>query len=155
MSELNLSRVEIPLRSKSMANHQPPEIDTLSIKQIGDYILGEEIGSGAFGKVLLGKHILTEEKVAIKILDKMILNETPEDYELVKKEISILKIVKHKYIVQLYEIMQTAQHIFIIMEYCEGKEILDYILRKNRLSELESLKYFQQLIAYSIYIVKI
>ena len=152
MSELNLSRVEIPLRSKSMENHQPPEIDTLSIKQIGDYILGEEIGSGAFGKVLLGKHILTEEKVAIKILDKMILNQTPEDYELVKKEISILKLVKHKYIVQLYEILQTAQHIFIIMEYCEGKEILDYILTKNRLNELESLKYFQQLINCLFYL---
>ena len=130
----------------------PPEINPVSIKQIGDYILGEEIGSGAFGKVVLGKHILTEEKVAIKILDKMILNQTPEDYELVKKEISILKLVKHKYIVQLYEIMQTAQHIFIIMEYCEGKEILDYILTKNRLSELESLKYFQQLINCLFYL---
>ena len=152
MSDLNLSKVEIPLKSKSMSNQQSPKKEIISIKQIGDYILGEEIGSGAFGKVLLGKHILTEEKVAIKILDKMILNETPEDYELVKKEISILKIVKHKYIVQLYEIMQTAQHIFIIMEYCEGKEILDYILRKNRLSELESLKYFQQLINCLFYL---
>ena len=152
MSDLNLSKVEIPLKSKSMSNQESPKTDIISIKQIGDYILGEEIGSGAFGKVLLGKHILTEEKVAIKILDKMILNETPEDYELVKKEISILKIVKHKYIVQLYEIMQTAQHIFIIMEYCEGKEILDYILHKNKLSELESLKYFQQLINCLFYL---
>ena len=152
MSDLNLSKVDIPLKSKSMSTHEPPKMDIISIKQIGDYILGEEIGSGAFGKVLLGKHILTEEKVAIKILDKMILNQTPEDYELVKKEISILKLVKHKYIVQLYEILQTAQHIFIIMEYCEGKEILDYILTRNRLSELESLKYFQQLINCLFYL---
>ena len=152
MSELNLSKVEIPIKSKSMSNHPPPEMDIITIKQIGDYILGEEIGSGAFGKVLLGKHILTEEKVAIKVLDKMILNQTPEDYELVKKEISILKLVRHKYIVQLYEILQTAQHIFIIMEYCEGKEILDYILTKNHLSELESLKYFQQLINCLFYL---
>ena len=142
MSELNLSKVEIPLHSKSMSNHESPKFDLISIKQIGDYILGEEIGSGAFGKVLLGRHILTEEKVAIKVLDKSILNQTPEDYELVMKEISILKLVKHKYIVQLYEILQTAQHIFIIMEYCEGKEILDYILQKTKLTELESLKYF-------------
>ena len=152
MIDLNLSKVEIPLKSKSMSTQEPPKMDIISIKQIGDYILGEEIGSGAFGKVLLGKHILTEEKVAIKILDKMILNQTPEDYELVKKEISILKLVKHKYIVQLYEILQTAQHIFIIMEYCEGKEILDYILTRNRLSELESLKYFQQLINCLFYL---
>ena len=152
MSKINLSKVEIPKRSKSMSLHPPPEINNLTIKQIGDYALGEEIGSGAFGKVVLGKHILTGEKVAIKILDKMILNQTPEDYELVKKEISILKLVKHKFIVQLYEIMQTAQHIFIIMEYCEGKEIMDYILTKTRLSELESLKYFQQLINTLFYL---
>ena len=152
MSDLNLSKVEIPLKSKSMSTHETPEMDIISIKQIGDYILGEEIGSGAFGKVLLGKHIFTEEKVAIKVLDKMILNQTPEDYELVKNEISILKLVKHKYIVQLYEILQTAHHIFIIMEYCEGKEILDYILTKNKLSELESLKYFQQLINCLFYL---
>jgi 5'-AMP-activated protein kinase catalytic alpha subunit len=152
MSELNLSKVEIPLHSKSMSNHESPKFDLISIKQIGDYILGEEIGSGAFGKVLLGRHILTEEKVAIKVLDKSILNQTPEDYELVMKEISILKLVKHKYIVQLYEILQTAQHIFIIMEYCEGKEILDYILQKTKLTELESLKYFQQLINCLFYL---
>ena len=130
MSNINLSKVESLKRSKSMTILPSPGINNLSIKQIGDYSLGEEIGSGAFGKVVLGKHFLTGEKVAIKILDKMILNQTPEDYELVKKEISILKLVKHKYIVQLYEIMETAQHIFIIMEYCEGKEIMDYILTK-------------------------
>ena len=152
MSGINISKVETPKRSKSMTLLPPPEINTLSIKQIGDYSLGEEVGCGAFGKVVLGKHILTEEKVAIKILDKMILNQTPEDYELVNQEISILKLVKHKFIVQLYEILQTAQHIFIIMEYCEGKEILDYILTKNRLSELESLKYFQQLINCLFYL---
>ena len=152
MSKINLSKIETPKHSKSMSLLPPPEINTLLIKQIGDYTIGEEIGSGAFGKVVLGKHILTGEKVAIKILDKMILNETPEDYELVRQEISILKLVKHKFIVQLYEIMQTAQHIFIIMEYCEGKEILDYILTKNKLSELESLKYFQQLINCLFYL---
>ena len=80
MSKMNLSKIETPKRSKSMTLHPPPEINNLSIKQIGDYTLGEEIGSGAFGKVVLGKHILTGEKVAIKILDKIILNQTPEYY---------------------------------------------------------------------------
>ena len=152
MNEMNLSKIETPLRSKSMSLHPPIEINTLTLKQIGDYKICQDIGSGAFGKVVLGHHTLTGEKVAIKVLDKMILNQTPEDYELVRQEISILKLVKHRYIVQLYEILQTAQHIFIIMEYCEGKEIMDYILAKNRLSELESLKYFQQLINTLFYL---
>ena len=148
----SLSFPEILKRSKSITLHPTLELDTKSLKQIGDYRLGSEIGSGAFGKVVLGKHILTGESVAIKILDKIILSQTPEDYELVKQEISILKIVKHKYIVQLYEILQTPQHIYIVMEYCEGKDLMDYILSKQRLSEIESLKYFHQLINALFYL---
>ena len=147
-----LSAPETPKRSKSMSLHPTTDIDIRLIKQIGNYTLGAEVGSGAFGKVVLGKHILTGETVAIKILDKMILSQTPEDYELVRQEISILKIVKHKFIVQLYEILQTPQHIFIVMEYCEGKDLMDYILTKTRLSELESLKFFQQLINALFYL---
>ena len=138
--------------SKSMSLLPPPNIETKIIKQIGNYILGVELGSGAFGKVVLAKHIITGEDVAIKILDKIILNQTPEDYELVKNEMSILKLVKHKYIIQLYEILQTPNHIFIAMEYCEGKDIMDYILSRNYLTELDALKYFQQLINALFYL---
>ena len=148
----SLSSPEILKRSKSTTLHSRLELETKTPKQIGDYRLGSEIGSGAFGKVVLGKHTLTGESVAVKILDKIILSQTPEDYELVKQEISILKIVKHKYIVRLYQIMQTAQHIYIIMEYCEGKDLMDYILSKQRLSELETLKYFHQLINALFYL---
>ena len=148
----SLSFPEILKRSKSITLQPKIELDTKTIKQIGDYTLGAEVGSGAFGKVVLGKHTLTGESVAIKILDKIILSQTPEDYELVKQEISILKIVKHKYIVQLYEILETPQHIYIIMEYCEGKDMMDFILSKQHLSELESLKFFQQLINALFYL---
>ena len=139
-------------RSNSMFLHPSPDIDLKVLKQIGDYTLGTELGSGAFGKVVLGKHILTNEPVAIKILDKMILSHTPDDYQSVKQEINILKSVKHKHIVQLYDVLQTPRHIFIIMEYCEGKDLLDYILTKSKLSEEESLKYFHQLINALFYL---
>ena len=121
------------------------DVEILNLKKIGNYRLGKEIGSGSFGKVIIGVHILTEEKVAIKILDKLILNKTPEDYQLVKNELSILQIVKHKNIIRLYEILETTRYIFIIMEYCED-DIMNYILSRKCLSEKESLKFFQQLI---------
>ena len=139
-------------RSNSMFLHPSPDIDLKVLKQIGDYTLGTELGSGAFGKVVLGKHIYTNEPVAIKILDKMILSHTPDDYQSVRQEINILKSVKHKHIVQLYDVLQTPRHIFIIMEYCEGKDLLDYILTKSKLSEEESLKYFHQLINALFYL---
>ena len=153
MNDESFLKIEQPIkRSNSMFLHPSPDIDIKVIKQIGDYSLGTELGSGAFGKVVLGKHILTNELVAIKILDKMILSHTPDDYQSVKQEINILKSVKHKHIVQLYEVLQTSRHIFIIMEYCEGKDLLDYILTKSKLSEEESLKYFQQLINALFYL---
>ena len=152
MLDESFTKIEPIKRSNSMFLHPSPDIDIKVIKQIGDYSLGTELGSGAFGKVVLGKHILTNELVAIKILDKMILSHTPDDYQSVKQEINILKSVKHKHIVQLYEVLQTSRHIFIIMEYCEGKDLLDYILTKSKLSEEESLKYFQQLINALFYL---
>ena len=128
---------ESEINSKLRAKIQRQSIqffDIKSIKQIGNYLINSELESGAFGKVYLGTHIPTSIPVAIKILNKFLLNQTPEDYELVNQELSILKIVKHRYIAQLYEIIETPQHIFIIMEYCEGKDLMDYILRKNKLS---------------------
>ena len=148
----SFTKIEPIKRSNSMFLHPSPDIDLKVIKQIGDYSLGIELGSGAFGKVVLGKHILTNELVAIKILDKAILSHTPDDYQSVKQEINILKSVRHKHIVQLYDVLQTSRHIFIIMEYCEGKDLLDYILTKSKLSEEESLKYFQQLINALFYL---
>jgi len=41
-----------------------------NIKTVGNYILGKTIGEGTFGKVRLGTHIHTQEKVAVKILEK-------------------------------------------------------------------------------------
>lgn len=42
-------------------------------KQIGNYLIGKTLGQGTFGKVKLGIHIPTSEKVALKILDKSII----------------------------------------------------------------------------------
>ena len=143
------------IRAHSASTLISPQTHILSkppIKQIGNYSLGAEIGSGAFGKVILGHSLLTNDSVAIKILDKLILSQTPEDLTLVQKEISILKIVKHKYIVQLYEILEDAYSIYIIMEYCEGKDLMDNIITKGHLTEIESLKLFQQLINTLLYL---
>ena len=147
------SEIQSELKSK-IQRENIQFFDIKSIKQIGNYLINSELGSGAFGKVYLGTHIPTSIPVAIKILNKFLLNQTPEDYELVNQELSILKIAKHRYIAQLYEIIETPQHIFIIMEYCEGKDLMDYILRKNKLSEIESNKFFRQLIIALIYLHK-
>ena len=72
-------------------------------RTIGDYILQKSIGEGTFGKVKLGIHSLTGEKVAIKILEKKRIIDVA-DVERVSREIHILKLIRHPNIIQLYEV---------------------------------------------------
>ena len=72
-------------------------------KVIGNYILGKTIGKGTFGKVKVGTHIQSGEMVALKILNKTKF-EDDMDHKLVEKEIMILKSIRHKNIIQLYEL---------------------------------------------------
>ena len=123
----------------------------------GNYILEETIGEGAFAKVKLGTHIHTGEKVAIKILNKeKLFEEALEDnlangiegcdIQKIRKEINILKRLRHKNVIQLYEIMESKTNLYLVMEYCEGKELFDYIVRNKYLSEKEACRFFQQII---------
>ena len=115
----------------------------------GNYYLLETIGEGAFAKVKLGLHIPTGEKVAIKILNKERLFEDIEeicDIKKIKKEINILKRIRHKNVIQLYEIMESKSNLYIVMEYCENKELFDYIVSKKFLKEKEACRFFQQII---------
>jgi len=100
------------------------------------------LGRGTFGKVKLGLHIQTQQKVAIKILEKKKIQDA-SDVERVTREIHILKIVNHPHIIQLYEIIETQKRLYLIMENCSNGELFDYITSKNRLKESESCRLFQ------------
>lgn len=63
------------------------------------------MGEGTFGKVKLATHILTGEKVAIKILEKDRIIDVA-DVERVAREIYILKFIRHPNIIQLYEVKE-------------------------------------------------
>ena len=51
----------------------------------------------------------------------------------VAREIKILKSISHPNIVKLYEVMDEPSAIFMVMEYCAGGELFDYIVSKSRL----------------------
>mmetsp|Transcript_73652 Transcript_73652/g.159357 ORF Transcript_73652/g.159357 Transcript_73652/m.159357 type:complete len:780 (-) Transcript_73652:189-2528(-) len=115
-------------------------------KSIGHYILGKTIGEGTFGKVKLGTHILTGERVAVKVLEKERIVEVA-DVERVAREVHILKLIRHPHIVQLYEIIETRRQLYLIMEYASGGELFDYIVANGRVQEAEASRFFHQIIA--------
>ena len=114
--------------------------------QIGDYLLNEELGSGGFAKVVQAIHIPTGEKVAVKIMDKAQIFSEPLNLTRIQREIAILKIVRHKNIIKLYELMETPNKIYLVMEYCNGGELFDYIVSKKHLSERQACRFFQEII---------
>jgi 5'-AMP-activated protein kinase, catalytic alpha subunit len=73
------------------------------LRSIGNYLFGKTLGKGTFGKVKLATHILTGEKVAVKILEKSKIYDV-SDVERVTREIQILKTIRHPHLVQLYEV---------------------------------------------------
>lgn len=71
--------------------------------QIGHYRLLKTLGIGAFGKVKLGKHVVTGHLVAIKILNRNRIKQLDMG-EKVRREITILKMCTHPHIIRLYEV---------------------------------------------------
>ncbi|XP_053188032.1 maternal embryonic leucine zipper kinase [Scomber japonicus] len=113
------------------------------------YEVYDTIGSGGFAKVKLGRHILTGEKVAIKIMNKKDLG---DDLPRVKVEIEAMKNLSHQHICRLYQVIETTTQIFMILEYCPGGELFDYIIAKDRLSEEETRVFFRQIVSALAYV---
>jgi len=114
--------------------------------QIGQYILGKNLGIGAFGKVKLATHAITNHKVAVKILNKAKIKQLGME-EKVQREINILHLCTHPHIIRLYEVIDTPTDIFLVNEYVSGGELFDYIVSKGRLSADEARNFFHQIIS--------
>ena len=115
------------------------------------YKVGRKLGEGMFSTVKLATHSLTGEKVAIKILEKTRISKA-EDKERINREISILKKLSHFNISKLYQVVETKLNIYLIQEYIEGKDFMEYLKKKGKLKEVEACKFYHQLISGLQYI---
>ena len=122
-------------------------------KSICDFSLEDQLGEGTFGYVRLGINKQTNEKVAIKILEKKKILEY-EDKVRIEREIKILKSLRHPNIVHLYSVVQTKESLYIIMEYAKGIELFEYIGKKKRIEEKIACHIYQQIISGLEYLHK-
>lgn len=121
-------------------------MDQAPLVQIGQLILGKNLGIGAFGKVKLATHAVTGHKVAVKILNKAKIKQLGME-EKVRREINILHLCTHPHIIRLYEVIDTPTDIFLVNEYVSGGELFDHIVSKGRLSADEARNFFHQIIS--------
>jgi len=122
------------------------ENDSNKILSEISFKMGKKLGEGMFSTVKLATHSLTNEQVAIKILEKTKITKI-EDKERINREISIIKRVNHFNIVKLYAVIETKLIIYLIQEHIQGKDFLEYLTKKGKLKESDACKYFHQIIS--------
>ncbi|CAD7947671.1 unnamed protein product [Amoebophrya sp. A120] len=115
---------------------------------IHDYIIGKQIGQGAYATVRLAVHKPSGKKVAIKIYEKSRLLD-PQRRKSVRREIRVMDRLSHPNIVKFYEVADTSRQVFLVLEYINGGS-LHYLLKKRtnrRLSEIDARMIFSQVCA--------
>ncbi|XP_041004047.1 CDPK-related kinase 5-like [Juglans microcarpa x Juglans regia] len=98
------------------------------------YELGDEVGRGHFGYTCAAKFKKGElkgQQVAVKVIPKAKMN-TAIAIEDVRREVKILRaLTGHNNLVQFYDAYEDHDNVYIVMEFCEGGELLDRILSRG------------------------
>ncbi|XP_016458754.2 CBL-interacting serine/threonine-protein kinase 6 [Nicotiana tabacum] len=111
----------------------------------GKYELGRILGQGTFAKVYHSRNVVTGGNIAMKVVGKEKVIKVGM-MEQIKREISVMKMVKHPNIVELHEVMASKSKIYFAMEFVKGGELFAKVA-KGRLREDIARGYFQQLIS--------
>jgi len=93
------------------------------------YEIHHMIGRGKFSKVHSCTERKTNKKWAVKIIKKDSLS--ADDKNLLRTEISILRIVNHPYIVSLHDVFESSTNVYLIMTLIEGGDLFDALQAKR------------------------
>ncbi|CAN6818513.1 unnamed protein product [Brassica oleracea] len=111
--------------ARQMTSSQFHKSKTLDNK----YMLGDEIGKGAYGRVYIGLDLENGDFVAIKQVS--LENIVQEDLNTIMQEIDLLKNLNHKNIVKYLGSLKTKTHLHIILEYVENGSLAN-IIKPNK-----------------------
>ena len=99
--------------------------------KISHYEIGKVIGKGAYATVKICKNKITQEKFAMKIYEKKILNDNIKK-KCILREIEILKKLNHPNIVKLYDTIISDKNILLIQELVNGISLRDFYNKEIR-----------------------
>ncbi|TKV92937.1 hypothetical protein SEVIR_9G194300v4 [Setaria viridis] len=133
--------VEVPIPEHGAGASGAGEVERELDKSFGydrhfaaKYELGKEVGRGHFGHTCLArarKGDMRGQVLAVKVISKAKMT-TAISIEDVRREVKILKALSgHSNLVKFYDACEDALNVYIIMELCEGGELLDRILSRG------------------------
>lgn len=116
-------------------------------------------GYGTFGKVYLAHKIedpttgaLSSQPFAVKVMRDFRQNERL--FKVASREISIMRALDHPNIIKLIEAYEDEKHLSLVLEYCSGGELLDYVLARHHLTELEAAHFMKSILTSIEYLHK-
>ncbi|KAF4221176.1 hypothetical protein CNMCM5878_009973 [Aspergillus fumigatiaffinis] len=121
------------------------EFSSKDLRTVGNYTLGRLIGKGSFGKVYLASHKLTNGS-------KVVLKSSPREDTNLPREIHHHRQFLHPHIARLYEVIVTEKLVWLVLEYCPGDELYNYLLRHGPLPVDKVKRIFTQLVGAVAYV---
>ncbi|KAK6187737.1 hypothetical protein SNE40_005694 [Patella caerulea] len=123
---------------------KPQKKTKKSIQKFG-YVLGATIGTGSYSKIKICHSKKLNGKVAVKIVHKKRL---PAEYidKFVPREIALLQKLEHPGVMQLIEVFETENTMYLVMDYMPHGDLLDYVNSVGSLHEADARRLFRQLV---------
>jgi len=109
-----------------------------------NYLVKQEIGDGAFSKVLSAEHQDTGEEIALKVVNRKAPRLKPSHWEILKLEAWALETCRHPHVVDLQDCIEDQNAIVMVLELLKGGELLQHIKRVEKLSETQAKNLFRQ-----------
>ncbi|KAI5808983.1 kinase-like domain-containing protein [Peziza echinospora] len=142
-------------------HHNPPRQRKTTIHgATGTWVLGKTIGAGSMGKVKLAKKQDGTEQVAVKIVPRHLIHDRGidpatgaplpprhDDSKEIRtaREAAIVTLLDHPYICGMRDVIKTNNHWYMLCEYVNGGQMLDYIISHGRLKEKQARKFGRQI----------
>ena len=113
-------------------NNQPVKIGKEVFVSVGNralrdcYEFTKNLGKGGYGKVFQVRQKMTNKLFACKKLSKLNINNLIK----FRREIDILIKIDHPNIIKLFDVFESQNSLYLIMEECYGGELFDRILKR-------------------------
>ena len=117
-------------------------------KKIGKYYLTDIIGQGQFATVRLGIDSETNKIYAVKCQNKKFTQESDQYRKLLNSEIKIMFTINHPNIVHLYELLESGNNYYLVIDYCNNGDLQTYIHNRKwtHLPEKDAIYFLKQII---------
>ena len=112
----------------------------------GRYKIQSLIGTGGMAAVYLAKDLILDRLVAIKVL-RLDFRQNDDAMRRFRREALSATQLTHPNIVGVYDVGQSQEMNYIVMEYVEGTDLKDYIRQKGALHPIEAVRIMMQIVS--------